>query len=268
VRTRLIVAALALAVIAGGCGGGDSAKRRAVAQYIDRVNVIEGRLVPPLREVTKADRDFVKHKAPPAAVRRRLLSARAVVRRVAGQLAALDPPAPARRLHALLVALVAREEELTGEVAQLVAFSPRFAAAIRPVGHAGLQLRTVLNSKAKPAVKAAALEQYRAALAPVLAQLRRLHPPPVSAPALRAQVDALARVRVTAEALANGLRRKQTRKIARLARAFGEAAISNQTLAAQRADRRAVQEYDRRVGTLNALGRAITREEARLEKTL
>jgi hypothetical protein len=147
-------------------------------------------------------------------------------------------------------------------------FAPRFAAAIRPVAPAGRELRAVLNSKAKPAAKAAALERYRAVLAPVLAHLRALRPPPVSAPALRAQVDALARVRVTAAALADGLRRNQTRKIAKLARAFGAAAISNQALSAQRAQRRAVQSYDRRVRTLNALGRAITREEARLEKSL
>ena len=191
---RLAAAAVALALVATGCGG--SSRRHAVAQYVDSVNVIQGELAAPLLEVSKANRDFAKPHSNPAAIERRLRKSATAIDRDARRLAALEAPVEARRLRSLLLQLAQREAALAREVAGFAAFLPTFQATLRPLAPAGAALKKALAKKGTRAAKAAALETYGSTLSAVLERLGRLSPPPVSLPVYTTQLATLKRVRV------------------------------------------------------------------------
>lgn len=267
---RLGLAAAAICCLAAACGGGKSTARRdAVASYILRVDAIEQRLAKPLLDVSKANRDFAGAKAASPASRRELVQAEATIGRLGRRLRALNPPPDAAHLHALLLAFVAREEQIASEVADLAVFIPAFDAALKPILPAGAALRQVLaRTKATAAEKAAALDGYNAALEPVIAKLEGLRPPPASRPVWSEQIATLKGVRAAVGALAAGLRANRAAAIPALLHRLSEAAVANRSVAAQKAQIAAVKAYDAKVKSLNALGSRISDEEARLQKQL
>lgn len=261
--SRFAAAVLALALVASGCGG-SGGQRRQVAGYLRQVNAAEKTLATPLAAVTKANRSLGRKHPDLAAVHADLLRAQARTRAARAKLAALHPPTAARRLRTLLLELADRQIELTGETAKLVAFLPRFDAARLPLRSASALLQAELAQKrAKPAAKAAALDAYAAAVGGAVESLRRLDPPPVSAPAYRDQLAALVRVQAAARALAAGLRSKHA-DLAQLLHDFDAASVATGTTAAQRAQIAAVRDYNRRIRSIDGLLRRIALEEARL----
>jgi hypothetical protein len=287
-RACFTLAAASLALLAGGCGGGSSSKRPSVAGYIEQINAIESQLAGPLDAVSTAGHEFAaissghgsqkKTAASLAAEGRSLQHALVRIRALRGQLAAVDPPPPAAHLRALLLALTDAEAARTNELAQLIAFVPRFGAALIALSPASARLRTAL-SKTTPLgtstagvdaaldAKAQALRRYQGALSSVLRALAPLHPPPVSAPQYRAQIRALTRLRATAGRLASALAAHQA-NVSSLLNAFDAAAHSDHTIAAQRAQIAAIRAYDARAARLNTQARAVELERARLAQAL
>jgi len=264
------VAALALCLVAAGCGGGKSTARRdAVATYILKVDAIEQRLAKPLLDVSKANRDFAKgHGASPAA-RLELVRAQATIGRLERLLRAVPAPPDAARLHRLLLGYVAGEEELAGEAVRLARFLPAFTATLALLQRPNVELRQVLSQKkASLAARADALDRYEAELTPVIAKLRSLRPPPASRPVWAAQIATLERVRAAVGPLAKALRAKRYAEIPKLLHTLNAAAVGNQSLAAQRAQIAAVKAYNARIQAVNDLGSRIADEEAHLQKTL
>ncbi|MGZ4388222.1 MAG: hypothetical protein ACXVZL_02450 [Gaiellaceae bacterium] len=264
---RVTVVLLAAGLLAAGCGG-NSGQRKAVAGYITAADALQVKLAKPLLAVTKADGAFAKGKAKPGDVQRRLSAAGVQIRRLRGQLAALTPPPPARKLHTLLLRLVDREVSLTDEVGQMAGFFPRFAAALAPVAPASKTLQHVLAGKGTTAAKAAALERYSATLAGVLVQLRLLKPPPVSAPVYRTQLTTIVNVRASADALALAVRQTRSNDVRRLLHDFDLASVGNQSVAAQTAQIQAVRAYNARVRSVATLTAQIAKERTRLQKSL
>jgi hypothetical protein len=266
---RLALAAAAICCLAAACGGKSTAKRDAIATYIVRVDAIEQHLQKPLLDVSKANRDFSGKKTGSAAARRELVRAQATIRRLAVRLQAVNPPPDAAHLHALLLAFVAREEAIAGEVVQLATFVPAFDATLRELVPVSTAVKSVLATKtASVADKAAALDRYGAALEPIVRQLKALHPPAASRPVWSQQVTTLVSVRAAATALAEALRRNQGAAVPGLLHRLSEAAAGNQTLPTQRAQIAAVVAYNDRVKSLNTLGSKISDEEARLQRSL
>lgn len=265
-RARLALAALVVpALLAAGCGG--DAKRSAVADYLKQVNAVEKKLAVPLAAVTKANRALGGAHPKLAAVHGDLVRAQARTRAERATLAALQPPADARKLQRLLLELVDRQIALTGETAKLARFLPRFDASRQPLRVAAATLqRRLANKHASPAAKAAALDTYAGIVGQTVTALRKLDPPPVSRPAYRTQVDALVRVQATARALAGGLRAKRS-DLARLLHDFDAASVATASTAAQQAQIAAVEAYNRRIRSIDALLRKIAFEEARLGRT-
>ena len=158
-----------------------------------RVDAIEQHLQKPLLDVSKANRDFAGKKS---GISRRAERARA---RSGGRSSSSNGgsgPSRARdaaHLRALLLALVAREDAIAGEVVQLATFIPAYGAALAPLAPASVAVKHVLALKtASIADKAAALDRYGAALAPVIAKLRTLRPPSASRPVWAQQIATLA----------------------------------------------------------------------------
>jgi hypothetical protein len=218
--------------------------------------------------VADASRELAKPKGDRAAAVAKLHGAARTIDVLGGQLAALTPPDEAMRLQSLLISLMRSEAALAREVAGFGSFIPAYERALQPLRAAGSTLKDALAAKSSVELKAAALDAYSAKVAAVLGRLRGLRPPPVSVPVYDTQVATLKRVRASAIALAKALREQRASDLPELLQQFSRAAVSNQSLAAQRARIRAVRAYNTRVRGVDDLIVRIERERARLQRTL
>jgi len=296
VRLGLGVAVLALLLVAAGCGGSSSqtVRRKAVTQYIQRVNVVEQQLRYPLLKIEQTYRSFGAH---PATLRRsapKFATAEATLHILETRLALIDAPPDARKLRRLLLGLIGAQVELAHELTTLAHFLPAFGAVLRPLAPADAQLKKALAKVKVPTPKpvkrsklkaaraayvravaaaaaagqAAALGEYLRVVASVQEGLRGLRPPPAMAPAYRTQRATLARVRATGVALVTALEKKQFKRVATLDRSFQQAATTSTSLSAQQAQIAAVKAYNGRVRAVGTLAARVDAERARLQKTL
>jgi len=270
VRVAAVALAAVIALTATACGGKSAATKRhdAVTKYIESVNEIQVRLSRPLVAITKANRDFARHKSDPATIARRLREAAAKIDSLRLRIAAIDSPPDTARLKSLLVELARHEASLARELAALATFQPAFSSALSPLAAAGKGLTEALKSKANRDVKAAALDAYAAAIGGVIESLGRLRPPPVSAALYGTQRATLEQVRASASSLAQGLRDKHAMNLPSLLRHFNAAAIANQSLAAQRSQIEAIRLYNLRVSGIDRLEIRISREQTTLQRRL
>jgi hypothetical protein len=257
---------LGLVVFAAGCGGGNHATRDAIAAYVTKINAVEVQLARPLVDVSKANRDFARGKGNPAKIQARLARSEQIFARLRRRIAAVTPPPEAKRMRLLLLELVDRQADLAHETLLLARFVPAFSAALRPLPAEGRSLRSALNAKQPANAKADALELYGRQLGAVLPQLRALHPPPASAPAVANQVRTLVAVRASVVALARAVREKRAKQVAPLLHRFDVAASSNRSLAAQRAQIAAVRAYNARVRAIDRIVGQLSAERLHLLK--
>ncbi len=293
-RRRSALAVILLAVLAGGCGQ-QSSQRPAVAGYVKQVNAIEASLATPLASVASAGNAFSQEQrtsggnadspkqgsagiltlgpSPEQTLQKALVQIRALKTR----LAAISTPASAEHLRVLLLALIDDQAAMTRQVAELVAFLPRYNAALRSLGPATKQLETVLSQRsaygaaavsAVFASKATALRRFQATTSAMLVQLHQLQPPTVSQPGFKAQEAALQGMGASAGRLAAALASGATSNVGPVLTQFDRAAASTNTVAVQKAEIAAAHAYDARVSALDALSQKVALERLRLSNTL
>ena len=296
-RAGVAAAVLVLVLAASGCGGSGgaskSARRKAVTQYIERVDTVEQQLRYPLLKVERTYRVFTTKASTLKGSVPKLAGAEATLHTLQTRLSLIDAPPDAKRLRTLLVRLTAAETELAHELTVLATFLPAYVAALQPLGPADATLKTSLAAvnvpKPKPVAKkklkaaraayaravaaasasqAAALEAYLASVAKVQTRLHGLRPPPAFAPAYRTQVSTLAQVRSSGAALVAALGARQFKRVASLDQAFRAAAAASTSLSAQRAQIAAVKAYDARVRAVGSLAQQVDGERARIQKLL
>jgi hypothetical protein len=295
VRVGLAAAALAVLLVAAGCGGNGpskGARRQAVTHYINSVNGVENDLRTPLLQIENAYRSFSTHGALQSAVPR-FAGAETTLHTLRARLAKIDAPPDAQQLRRRLLRFVDAETGLAHELTLLAAFLPRFSTALRPLAAADKELKKGLAAVRVPKPKsvpkaqlkaaraayqsavaaaaagqAAALEAYVGKIARVEDALRRLNPPPAMTPAYRTQVLTLTRVVATGKALVAALLAKKYAQVAALDRQFQKAATTSTSLSAQREQIAAVKAYDARVRAVNALAVGVDNERVRLQKAL
>jgi len=258
------VVALAVVVLAAGCGGG---QRSSVARYIKQVNAIELGLRGPLAQVASVNRQVLGH-TDLAKLTPKLARSERTIATLRTRLAALTPPPAAVVLQRRLLTLVDAEAGLAHEVHQLAVFLPRYQTALRGLDPASARFRRSLGGAKTAGAEAQVLDRYRSDLSGPLARLRRLDPPPVLRPSYAAQVATLTRVSATAGALAQALREKRTAEARSLIQQLGAASVTGGSLAAQQAQISAVRSYDGRVRGINDLAARVRAEFARLQSTL
>ncbi|HET7044500.1 MAG TPA: hypothetical protein VFI37_06585 [Gaiellaceae bacterium] len=264
-----VMLAAALLCLLGGCGGGGgNGDRDAVTAYLRHVNAVEMSMQAPLAAVTATNRSFSMDSAKLAKLQPKLDRSRRTLRTLRTRLTALEPPARARPLHAMLLRLVDREESLAAELAAVPVFLPRYRRALTPLAGATGRLRPALRAGAGASSEAAALDRYAAELGVVVDRLKPLEPPPLLAAALRTQVRTLTRVRAAAAALADGLRDPASRDLTVLVGRLDTALRSGGDVSAQKAQIAALRAYDRRAGSLGKLERQVEIERRRLERSL
>ena len=266
-RAALVLASLVLAVLVAGCGN-DHPRRDAVDTYIRQVNSIEADLSGPLAEVSQSTRTF---KATPAQLRKsrpQLVRSERTLRRLERRLKALEVPTDARRVHGRLLRLVDAEIALTTELRRVADVYPQLNRDSVAASAAGKKLRQDLGVATTGAEQASALEAYAKRLAPPLAALRALRPPPLLAQIRDTQVTTLTRLRSTATDLAKALRERRAGDVRTNVRRFALAARTGDTVAAQRAQIRTIEAYNARARGISSLAAAVQRERDRLERSL
>jgi len=272
--TRLFaVVAVAVALLATGCGGGHS-KRRAITDYITKVNAVEKQLANKIAAVSTANQSFASAKKNDPHMGAQLAASEKTMRTLSRRLAAIPAPPEAEHLRALLLELVNRQVSLTHEVYELYAFVPSFQAALAPLAAANTHLKTELGRSAKTVAatkaldtdKADSLTAYAVILDRAIAKLLRLQPPPVWQPGYTAQLGSLRDLRSTALALAAAIRENHPAALPSLLDRFDEAAVSDASLPAQKAQRAAVVAYNGRIKAVVALARTINSEQVRLQR--
>ena len=284
-RARKPGLVLALTLAAVGCGQ-QATQRTEVAGYVKRVSAIEAKLSIPVAAVTRTGGQFAAaagKTAPPTkaglrAEEQTLSRSQAQIEALGRKLRTLSAPAAAQRLRSMLLQFTADEVAATHQLALMVAFMPRFNAALTPLGPAATRLAGVLAQRqaygaaavaALFAAKARALRQFEATTGDGVARLRLLSPPAVLKPQYEAQLSSLRGMGSSAGRLADALAGgSPTTNVAPLLLAFDRAAAATHTPAARRAQTVAVRAYNARITRLNALAQAIARERLRLVNTV
>ncbi len=302
-RRRLLVGlwavavALAVAVVLGVSGlwsRDPGSARPSVARYITDVNAIQQQMRLPLARLKNAY-DGLSTRRTNANTTARLAKAEATLETLQRQLAALPAPPAAAKLRALLLKVVRQEIVLARELHQLALFLPRFQTLLAAAKNAGTvlgrQLAAVEEPKAQvvqgtaeqiekakaafaaaanraAAAQAKALDGYTRTLAALVRKLRPLEPPPVRAPARRAELHRLGAARDAGVALARELRKQDRSRVPALTRAFQQALRLSGSLAAQRSQIAAVKAYNDRVRQVSKGQAQVENEIIRLQRTL
>jgi hypothetical protein len=279
-RRPAILAAVAAALLAAGCGSSNPhSARPGVAAYVSRVNALEKRLASPLKAVTVAgsklpastttvnhvEIDSLRH------ADNRMITLR-------DRLAAIPVPSSAKRLRILVLLLAGGEIDMTNELSELFSFLPQYTVALKQLAPATTQLRSALAGKGGASssssaagrildAKARALTRYETELDSLSRMLERLSPPPVARPQYETEVNALSSMETSAGALAHALVSASSDIPARLA-TFDRAAGATDTVPAQRAEIAAVKAYDARIAKLNELAAQVASQRLALEQSL
>jgi len=272
-----------------------SPERRAVRDYIQRVNSIQNRMQAPLSQVLLAYRDFTGQSATKRNPASELATAASTLAELDGELAALPAPPQARTLRRRLLALVAGQAAVTREVQRLSAFSPRYGAVLRSARAANARLDAALLAVRVPTAhsvrgtkkqvriaqrrfhaaagaaatrQADAIDAYALQVAAVLNELSQLRPPTVLRPTWDAQIRAFREIRRTGSALASELRTPKRHDVATLGRSFAMSSRIAQSTAAQRAQIAAIEQYNERARALSSAAIRVRSELLRLQRTL
>jgi hypothetical protein len=268
VRAARSALALTAVVALAACGGSAShARRDAVNAYLRAVRIAEGSLTLQTSTIDAAFRSFSLG-GNSAAETRSLVRAHALIVRTRGRVAALRPPADARRLHEELLSLLDLEAALAGDLVHATAYTPQLARALKPLGPARAALASGLTGAKSSQASAAAFAHYRVALTGVLAQLDRLSAPPELLPGLQGERALLARSVELCTKVEAALAHRDTAGVAAGVKALSGLAAGPVAQRSRREQTAAARAYNKRVGQISLLTGRIAAERARLVREL
>jgi hypothetical protein len=281
-------AAVAAAVVVAVSHSGPSKKHTDVAHYIEDVDTVQQQMKPLLIKTSRAFRAFSNG----SAIRVEDLSnARTTLHMLQARLRGLEAPAPAARLHTLILRLTDAEERIAAEVESLALFAPRYSRLIRT---ASVQLSKALAAVRPPAAhrirgtkkqvaaaraafqraasdaaaqQADAVTAYVAALVSASRALQRMHPPPLMRPSYRTQLHTFSASIASGTKLATELRKQDRSRLPEVSRRFTIASRLAGAVTAQQAQRAAIQAYNARVRNIGSLQGQIRQELFRLQTT-
>jgi hypothetical protein len=261
-------AALAVAALAAlaltGCGSAKDDRRDAVNDYLARVNQIQRELAGPWARARNAYAGVGRGTISERQLRT-LAAAPRTIRSLRTRIAAVTPPADAKRLHASLLRLL----DLNARFASEVEAFARYVRAVGPLeqvlGEETEELRRALKRTNATRAEQRALGVYASRLGALGARFRRLRPPPALAPWHAGQRARVATLRRAAGEVRDGLARRDDTLARRGLAALGRAAAASQVTTA---DRAAILAYGARLRRIRTATAAIAREQARLAQEL
>lgn len=255
---------LAIAVLAG-CGGDDDERAR-VRDYVDRANAILRDRAGEFERANETYAVFASGEPAPTDATAALSRAEHDIRAARASLAELRPPRDARRLHSKLVRLFELNIDFARETALLASYLDGAEAALTRLGRYEEELRAELADADEPGAHAPALRRFADRLALTQSRLRALDAPRVLLAPRRQRLQRLDSTRELADDLSDALSAQDGQRVARLLARFrerGRAYSPSRTL-----DPRTIARYERRHRRLTNAYADLTREHARLERTL
>ncbi|MGZ4380984.1 MAG: hypothetical protein ACXVZN_09000 [Gaiellaceae bacterium] len=264
-RARIGVVAVLVVLLAGCGGGGGHPRRDAVDAYFAHVDSAEAPLLNRRVAIENALRTFSMSTNPPAEVKA-LKQAQTEILAAERRVAAIEPPADARKIHAGLLALLRLEASLTGDLLLTTSYAPALKQALAPATPAGTALAKELRTAKGWNAQADAFARYAATLRPVVARLDTLRAPPVLRPTLVGERAALRRRVELSNQVAAALRKKDTKSANT---AIGSLfAIGSDAVRTRNAEIAAAHAYNARITRVSILTAAIAKERQRLIRSI
>jgi hypothetical protein len=254
-------AAVLVAALVSGCGGEDPS-RAEVRAYLEQVNRVQSAQKDVLVRADTVLRGFAQGKPVGAPA---LAGVEDEVRRVRAKVAAVAPPQPAREVHDRLLAIYDLDAELVGETERMVRYQEDAPAALVPLEAASKQLRRDLGRARQASSQARALQRFGNTLGKASRRLDTLDVPVLLEPAHAAQVKRLASTRKLSTQLQSAVRKKDSRRVAKLLLRFRRSTTSKR---AERAlTQRGITAYTARLQELTEAQTELGRAQARLNRT-
>lgn len=253
-----------IVAIAGlsSCGGGVD-RREQVSEYVREVNRVQQASTPAFTHANDAYRAFSQGQLPPGRAVPVLARAEEDIGRARVDVARIEPPDAARRLHARLLKVFDMNLAFARDTAQLARYQTGATEALRPLRRHNERLQADLADAGGGAEQVQALSRYHRALQRTLRGLRALVAPPLTRPAHEQQLrrlDSSARVVLR---LRRAVERRDARAVARLLLSLrGDSSPRSSAID------RAFAAYDRRHRLLTRAYADVQREHGRLNRTL
>jgi hypothetical protein len=256
---------LGVVTVALTAGCGDDA-RDSVERYIARANAIQARFAPEFRHANDAYARFVRGELDARRADIELSAAERALREAEAQLARVEPPPTASRLHRQLLRVFEMNADFAAESTALARYLPAARTVLGRVGADGRKLSHRIGDAETPARQAEALTGYARAIDRRYDALYALQPPPVLKTTHREQLLRLEASSRLARRLRTATEARDPRRVGRLVLQFRK--VSRRTGQGARLTRRAVREYNERYGALGEAAAAMRREQRRVEQRL
>lgn len=256
--------ALSVVLVVSFLDRGDT-RREVVAAYLTKVNRAQIGVSSELERIDELYRRFGRT---PVALREQqpeLDRAHATMRELRSRIAALAPPPEARKLHGLLLELLALQAGFAEEVAGFAHYLPALVAAQAPLEEATARVRRGVDGAATAEEQAKALAAYAVATRGVASRIEQLAAPAVFEGTQRAQVEQLRSIATLATEIAAALEEERPEEAVRLIDRLGR---ETSAVSVVQAERRAALSYNRRLEEIGRAAAAVQREQDRLDREL
>lgn len=258
---------LILLIVAAAFGfrGHSASPREQVAAYIVQANKVEVDSKPLVLRIQEAYTRFSHSKGSSATQQHDLAAAREGMRTLRARIAALQPPADAKKLHALLLRLFDSEIAFAADVSGIAKYLPLLARAQAPLSAANRTLRDRVRAAGVPAEQARAFHDYALRTRALAAHVSSIVTPPLFKPLRDAEAKHMRDLSAQALQIETALNGSDS---ARATALFSRLVRIASTPSVAIAQRNAVLEYNRRLKAVNAVAVAVARERRRLDRRL
>jgi hypothetical protein len=260
-RMATVLAVVAIPLLAG-CG---NEERDSVERYIERANAIQERYAPEFREANDAYARFAKGEITAIRAEVELGAAERALRDAEAQLARVDAPPRADRLHEQLLHVVEMNADFAAENTALARYLPGARQVLQHVAGTGAALSSRLRAAETPERQSAALARYGREIDRQHEALSALRPPPILRATHRDQLRRLTSSRRLARRLRTAAEARDSRRVAELVLEFRKVSRRNGRTGLTR---RAVRAYNKRYAAIGEATAAMRREQQQLEQQL
>lgn len=257
-----VVAALAAFAVAG-CGGGDP-DQEAVEDYLNAANDVAQQSTERFAAANDSFQKFAKGDLKGKKAGKELRRAELDIANVQQQVAALEPPPKARKLHDLLLRSYELNILMAAEQRQMAGYVPRAQEALKRLQGIQKRLRRGLKGATEPSRQTGALRRYGRELQTVRDRLRELEVPPALAADRETQLRVLGRARSLGLQLARAIQREDAPAVRRLLARFTEGGDPQPELA--KLSKGSIEAYRQRLVAIDRASAAARAERARLAR--
>ncbi len=253
------------AILLAGCGGGTSERDR-VEAYFKSLDRVQENRASEIQAANNAYRQFSAGKLKGAEAEQKLRQAELVINDIRGQIAALHPPARARRLQADVLRAFDLNVLMAGETRELAHFLPRAQTTIARLPKAKNQLRKDLKKAKGLKGQSRALKTYGTRVFAIHQSLAALRAPAALEPVKKTQLRVLIHTRTLSNRLVKAIAKQDKPAIERLLDEFSRGGDPHPEQAAWATG--ALKAYKDRVAAIDRAAADVRLERAKIIRVL